>query len=102
MFSVCTFMITFIMQPIVQSTMCTSAYQNPQLMTPIPQIDPFCQKGVTIAVLSTGVAITEQSTIPNIAPLMEYGTCVEMNSRPPIAVSVNDKTKKRSGITIHL
>ena len=85
-------MIAVVVQPTVQIMMCASAYQNPQLMIPVPQMDALCCKGINVALLNPKLDTAEQNATPSIIPFIAYGTWADMNSRPPMIISVRDKT----------
>ena len=59
-------MIAMAMQLIVQIKMCTSAYQNPQPMIFVPQIDALCCKGIKVALLNPKLDTAEQNATPSI------------------------------------
>ena len=62
------------MQPIVQSVTCTSAYQNSQLITPVPQMDALCWKGIVVAEFNPRLDTTEWNPTPSIIPFIAYET----------------------------
>ena len=84
-----------------RASICTtansSAYQNPQVMVPVPQMDGIW---VNVTYQTALNRASEQNTIPTINLLMKYGTWAETNSTTPIESIAVEMAWTKSGMTI--
>ena len=60
-------------RPSICTTANSSAYQNPQVMVPVPQMDGILVNGIDITYQTALDKASEQHAIPTINPLTKMG-----------------------------